>query len=77
MTVPFHHRADARAMRPDIAGLIEVAGYAFRAPADGKGKTAKIRHDGKHRFVGDVVADEQRMTALNGSRVINSSTPVA
>src|SRR5260370_20581286 len=49
---------------PHIARRIEMPGYAVRAAADGKGETIEIRHDREHRFVGDVVADEKRTSAL-------------
>src|ERR1700681_652605 len=49
---------------PHIARRIEVSGDALGAPANGKCKAVEIRHDRKHRFVGDIVADEERTPAL-------------
>ena len=45
-------------------GSIEMTGDAMRAPADGKCEAAEIGHDGEHRFIGDIVADENRTAAL-------------
>src|SRR3954453_2786122 len=49
---------------PDIARFVEMPGHAMRAPAHRKRLAAEIRHDGEHGFVGDIVADEHRATAL-------------
>src|ERR1700676_1332612 len=45
---------------PYIARRIEMPGDALRAPADRKCEAIEIRHDCEHRFVGDIVADEER-----------------
>jgi len=47
-----------------VARRIEMTRHALRAAANGKCKTVVIRHDRKHRFVRDVVADEQGLAAL-------------
>src|ERR1700722_2082560 len=46
--------------RPDIARFIEMSGDTLRAPPHGKCETAEIGHDGEDRFIGNVVADENR-----------------
>ena len=51
---------------PHVARFVEMTGHALRAPADGKCKAAEIGHDGEYRFVGDIVADEDRAPALEG-----------
>ena len=43
---------------PHVARLVEMAGYAFRAPAHGKREAAKIGQDGEHALVGDIVTDK-------------------
>ncbi len=43
-----------------VAWLVEMAGDALHTPSDGKCQAVEIRHDCKHAFVGNVVADENR-----------------
>src|SRR5947209_19200060 len=43
-----------------IAWRIEMPVDSLRTPADGECEPIEIGHDGKHRFVGDVIADEHR-----------------
>src|SRR3977135_3173356 len=51
---------------PDISRRIEMSGHALGATAAEKADPIHIRHDGKYRFVGDVVADEERTTPPEG-----------
>jgi hypothetical protein len=60
-----------REPRPHVARLVEMTGHALRAPADGKRQAAEIGHDREHRFIGDIVADENRAAALE--RLVQSS----
>ncbi len=62
----------AREPRAHVARFVEMSGNALRTPPNGKGETAEIRHDRKHRFIGDIVADKKRTASRNGSWVINS-----
>src|SRR6267142_6201387 len=54
----------ARKPLAHITGLVEMVGHALRAPAHRECQTIKIGHDGEYRFVGDIVADENRTAAL-------------
>src|SRR3978361_2337497 len=45
---------------PYVIRRIEMSGHAHGTTADGKCEAIHIRHDGEHRFVGDIVADEER-----------------
>src|SRR5665811_1996221 len=55
---------ETRKPLPDLARIVEMARNAFGAPAHGKGKPAKLRHDGEYALVGDIVADKDRTAAL-------------
>ena len=48
---------------PNMARLVKLAGNALRRTADRKGDAAKVGHRCEHRFIGDIVADENRKTA--------------
>ena len=48
---------------PDIIRRVEMPRHAFRTPADGECETVEVRHDAEHRFIGDVIADEERATS--------------
>src|SRR4029077_1136963 len=54
---------ETRKPRAHVARFVKMSGHALRAPAHGKCKTTKIGHDREHRFVGDVIADENRTAA--------------
>src|SRR5450631_3847315 len=55
---------EAREPLADVARFVEVLGHALRAPANGKGKAAKIRHDREYALVGDIVTDKDWTAAL-------------
>ena len=52
---------------PDVAGRLETAGNARHLAADRDRDALELRHDGERRFVGGVVADEDRCTARKRS----------
>src|SRR3984893_5939531 len=47
-----------------LGRVVEAVGDALCAPAYRKRQAAKIRHDGKHTLVGDVVTDKDRAAPL-------------
>src|SRR6202042_790577 len=51
---------------PHVARFVEMTGHALCAPADGKCEATETGHNGEYRFVGDIVADEDRTAALEG-----------
>src|SRR6202790_1709720 len=54
---------ETRKPRAHVARFVKMTGHALRAPAHGEGESTQIRHDRKHRFIGDVIADENRTAA--------------